>query len=1502
MEDDDDDFGDLYTDVLRPFSTPTALSCSSAPPPSQPLSLSTFSSNPPPPPSSDPNNLQSDDDDDILFGAPDPKFSLPSQTLISDPKQSTPPGRSIDDEAAPNRNNDKDRFEEQEVSRVSPKVEVEEVTRVLESSGVQVKSEPCVSSEIGDVKVGETTDNKDRVFVEKGDTFTGQVKLEDNELDAEPIIPGLSSSSPPPPFNPPRVFENEEEDSNKTSKREDDDWEDSDSDSEDDLQIVLNEPVGVDRNENEDEEDGEDLVIVAGGDQIHHNQLGEEQQLGEDLAKPTMDGERKEIGEGPKAPNGGMMVNAVGPRPIYNNQGFHPHHSQFKYVRPGAAAVPGGAMVGPAGVQSQVRPPVNMGPLAGAGRGDWRPMGMKTAPMMQKNFQPGFGFPGWGNNSLGIGFGRGPEFTLPSHKTVFDIDIDSFEEKPWRHPGVDTSDFFNFGLNEETWKDYCKQLGQLRLEATMQSKIRVYESGRSVQDYDPDLPPELAAAAGVQDFAAENPNLGRTDGGQGDLTVQGRGAAHSRPLIPTGRAIQVEAGYGAERVPSTESRQPRMRDSDAIIEIVLQDSVDDDSFTENGTHEQLDNELQGEDLKGDRDNDEDVEQPDNESFDPFPYNGTKKEIVGRRDPFVGSVRNNIHEGDGILPFPSEAAIHYHPGSKGRSPVYSGGIFGTPHEGRRPQGTVRDRYSHLNAEDGNDVIPNQGASVNRSYGQNNEKSGRSSGGNRTPESSSQVQVDAARVPIEQQKDDMHNELATTDSSVRGDGDEMGRDTILTSDTTEDGGLLHSVKKQLTSQVEQPAVQEIDEGYDLRTTRSSDNSRARSESSRDYQKKRDGGEEEVVQEDHARRMGDMRRRRDEDEHSFRKRGNSDRDGRQEIERNLMPVKVREDSYHSHRDPYPNSAYHSRTKTTDFEMRRESNSTGARQRRDEDTHVRRVKDEDTRKRERAEEIGSRHGSKARESESNERDEHHHSRKRLDNSEWRSRHEKVVGHSQKDRDDYSMNRHENLNDPPTKRRKDEEHPRREQAEKEEYLHGFRPREGTSRRKRESDDFMEQMREDRPRLRDKPDDQHFIRHRDEDWRQRERDDWQRLKQPHEDTLSNRQREEGRGAVRNSRGTEDKPLVGNARAKDESRGLGFEKDYPFKDKKRQSEQPKRREREEDGTLPQHRGREDVYASEKYTNNGDRNPRHERSSKNNDHYVDNRQWLHKERPKETSRSKESEGGDQTTVARSKRKHEEPSAHRNVKVSTKGASEQESGNLLTSGPTESRVPGQSRTLSSSSLSKKNHQEHEVPQQHNSSRSHREDASSDDERQNTRRRQSKQDSFMSDKERNRSTNSKTKETNKKNNKNDPSSLASEQPDEPPVKKVETVDNQHQHTLGEGKAAGDTEITRSTPGSRDLDSDRIGEDRSHLDTVAKLRKRSERFKLPMPSEKDASGNRKMDNEVVTAQSETAADAAEIKPERPARKRKWGLGMPGEKNYVPVQADTINGFLPVQASSVGYG
>ncbi|KAM4707557.1 pre-mRNA 3'-end-processing factor FIP1 isoform 7-T7 [Discoglossus pictus] len=46
---------------------------------------------------------------------------------------------------------------------------------------------------------------------------------------------------------------------------------------------------------------------------------------------------------------------------------------------------------------------------------------------------------------------------------LVDVDLDSFEDKPWRKPGADLSDYFNYGFNEDTWKAYCEKQKRLRM-------------------------------------------------------------------------------------------------------------------------------------------------------------------------------------------------------------------------------------------------------------------------------------------------------------------------------------------------------------------------------------------------------------------------------------------------------------------------------------------------------------------------------------------------------------------------------------------------------------------------------------------------------------------------------------------------------------------------------------------------------------------------------------------------------------------------------------------------------------------------------------------------------------------------------------------------------------------------------------------------------------------------------------------------------------------------------
>ncbi|XP_028314291.1 pre-mRNA 3'-end-processing factor FIP1 isoform X2 [Gouania willdenowi] len=81
---------------------------------------------------------------------------------------------------------------------------------------------------------------------------------------------------------------------------------------------------------------------------------------------------------------------------------------------------------------------------------------------------------------------------------VLEVEIESFEEKPWRKPGADLSDYFNYGFNEDTWKAYCEKQKRLRMGlevsvlGSVTSKITV-QQGRTGNEKDMSiLPPHTS--------------------------------------------------------------------------------------------------------------------------------------------------------------------------------------------------------------------------------------------------------------------------------------------------------------------------------------------------------------------------------------------------------------------------------------------------------------------------------------------------------------------------------------------------------------------------------------------------------------------------------------------------------------------------------------------------------------------------------------------------------------------------------------------------------------------------------------------------------------------------------------------------------------------------------------------------------------------------------------------------------------------------------------------------
>lgn len=58
----------------------------------------------------------------------------------------------------------------------------------------------------------------------------------------------------------------------------------------------------------------------------------------------------------------------------------------------------------------------------------------------------------------------------PLLSTDLDSDFPTEDDKPWRRPGTDLSDYFNYGFDEFTWASYCLKQQELRKEVNDQKK------------------------------------------------------------------------------------------------------------------------------------------------------------------------------------------------------------------------------------------------------------------------------------------------------------------------------------------------------------------------------------------------------------------------------------------------------------------------------------------------------------------------------------------------------------------------------------------------------------------------------------------------------------------------------------------------------------------------------------------------------------------------------------------------------------------------------------------------------------------------------------------------------------------------------------------------------------------------------------------------------------------------------------------------------------------------
>ncbi|XP_055352676.1 uncharacterized protein LOC129598677 [Paramacrobiotus metropolitanus] len=80
-------------------------------------------------------------------------------------------------------------------------------------------------------------------------------------------------------------------------------------------------------------------------------------------------------------------------------------------------------------------------------------------------------------NKKNIDFNDVPEINgVP----VTEFNIDTLEDKPWKKPGVDISDYFNYGFNEDSWRLYCDKQRRMRSEAqTAEAAVSISTVGKN---------------------------------------------------------------------------------------------------------------------------------------------------------------------------------------------------------------------------------------------------------------------------------------------------------------------------------------------------------------------------------------------------------------------------------------------------------------------------------------------------------------------------------------------------------------------------------------------------------------------------------------------------------------------------------------------------------------------------------------------------------------------------------------------------------------------------------------------------------------------------------------------------------------------------------------------------------------------------------------------------------------------------------------------------------------
>ncbi|KAL0699379.1 hypothetical protein Bca4012_055501 [Brassica carinata] len=122
--------------------------------------------------------------------------------------------------------------------------------------------------------------------------------------------------------------------------------------------------------------------------------------------------------------------------------------------------------------------------------------GMVNGRMTMEAMNPSLGMPQCGYS-----------FPHTWSRTTFDANFNVFEKKPWRNPGMDVNDFFNFGFDEQSWKDYCNpglKGRAIEVEGGTFGRTPSVDL-RYPRDLDPDVVIQIPVTNDVEDLSSMAP-------------------------------------------------------------------------------------------------------------------------------------------------------------------------------------------------------------------------------------------------------------------------------------------------------------------------------------------------------------------------------------------------------------------------------------------------------------------------------------------------------------------------------------------------------------------------------------------------------------------------------------------------------------------------------------------------------------------------------------------------------------------------------------------------------------------------------------------------------------------------------------------------------------------------------------------------------------------------------------------------------------------------------------